>query len=388
MKGQFFIVATVIMVITLMALVRYFYGFSGINLQGIKEKSELNYIPFIKDSMNEVINSFNGDCDKLRTDLEYTKNFLESSMIKRGMSLDIIYVFNCPPPDISFVFQIKSSSILIETGLYQSDTFHGDATSQCDLACQVRPEGFTTGICTSECSGTSIGQDGCASGETCCCSGTAPPSEPPSEGTPVPPTAKNLEVIPENWSDPYKSNQIGDRPGEIIYPSDSYNGFSSIELREDNTDGWKAEVNGDWLRIYPGDRIIMRSMIKTTSGTAYTNSGARIALDYYSGTARINGPSSAGEAAAGTSWVDNNNFAAENEANFVKWGQTSWVLREWDFIVPDIVIADGLLGYPQGQEVVPVGMAPWMQVMGTDVEDNAGYFANFELFIYRSGAWL
>jgi hypothetical protein len=292
----------------------------------------------------------------------------------------------------------------------------------------IKPGGTKT-----TCSGEDIGQDGCGANQICCCSGTFVPQggditfltcdklclgmygskysgtciagectsgktpETPAcsgtcccfesySGTPVPTTATNQAVIPENWEG--KSNQIGDRPGEIIYPSDSYNGFPSIELREDNTDGWKAEVNGDWTRIYPGDRIVMRSWIKTTSGTAHTNSGARIALDYYSGTARINGPSSAGEAAAGTSWVDNNNFAAENEANFVKWGQTSWVLREWDFIVPDIVIADGLLGYPQGQQFVPVGMAPWMQVMGTDVEDNAGYFANFELFIYRSGAWL
>jgi hypothetical protein len=130
MKGQFFIVATVIMVITLMALVRYFYGFSGINLQGIKEKSELNYIPFINDSLNEVLDSFNGDCDKLRTDLEYTKKFLENSMIKRGMNLDIEYSFSCPPPTASFDFMIKSSDIYIETKDYSGGSDCSD--NSCD----------------------------------------------------------------------------------------------------------------------------------------------------------------------------------------------------------------------------------------------------------------
>jgi len=115
MKGQFFVVATVIIIITLMSLVRYFYSFSDINLSKIKELSELEYIPYIKQTINDTVFSFNGDCDKLREDLNYTKNFLEGEMIKRGMLLNINYVFNCPPTPTTFTFTIKTSEIYTET---------------------------------------------------------------------------------------------------------------------------------------------------------------------------------------------------------------------------------------------------------------------------------
>jgi hypothetical protein len=115
MKGQFFVVATVIMIITLMSLVRYFYDFSSIDLPEIRELGELNYIPFIKDSLNYTVLSFNGDCVKLEEDINNTKNMIENGMIKRGIFLNISYVFNCPPPDVLFNFTIKSAGLYTET---------------------------------------------------------------------------------------------------------------------------------------------------------------------------------------------------------------------------------------------------------------------------------
>jgi len=94
--------ATVIMILTLMALIRYFYDFSDINLPRLKEISELNYIPFIKETLNDTVNSFNGDCDKLQDDLTFTKDFLENKMIGRGIRLNITYNGYCPPIDFSF----------------------------------------------------------------------------------------------------------------------------------------------------------------------------------------------------------------------------------------------------------------------------------------------
>jgi hypothetical protein len=171
----------------------------------------------------------------------------------------------------------------------------------------------------------------------------------------------NWASIPSKWSG--DTNQIGDRPADIIYPSDSYTGYLSIKLQQ--TEDWRAEVNGPWIRIYPGDRVVMRCWIKTTNGKAYLNSGARIGWDYYTNDGRINGPS---------------------------WGQTDWVLSEWDIIVPAYVTGDGWLkregDTPLGVSVEPDAIIPWMQIMGEDVKINAGYFANFELYIYRNGAWL
>jgi len=113
MKGQFFVIATVIMIFTLMALIRYFYDFSDIDLPKLKEISELNYIPYIKDSLNNTVVSSSEDCDKLQADINTTKIFLENEMIKRGINLNITYTGVCPP--IDFNFTIKTSNLYTET---------------------------------------------------------------------------------------------------------------------------------------------------------------------------------------------------------------------------------------------------------------------------------
>jgi hypothetical protein len=113
MKGQFFVMSTVIMILTLMALIRYFYDFSDIDLPRLKEMSELNYIPFIKEILDDTVASFNGDCDKLQGDLTFTKNFLENRMIGRGINLSITYNGYCPP--IDFNFTIRTSNLYTET---------------------------------------------------------------------------------------------------------------------------------------------------------------------------------------------------------------------------------------------------------------------------------
>lgn len=118
MKGQFFVVATVIMIITLMALVRYFYGFSDIDLTHLKEMSELEYIPYIKQGLNETVSTYlvNPDCAKLEEDLNATKNLMQDKMIERGIFLNISYVFSCPfPPPITFNVTIKTPKLYTET---------------------------------------------------------------------------------------------------------------------------------------------------------------------------------------------------------------------------------------------------------------------------------
>lgn len=116
--------ATVIMILTLMALIRYFYDFSDINLPRLKEVSELNYIPFVKETLIDTINSYNGNCNKLQDDLTFTKDFLESRMIGRGMNLNIDYQLFCippNPPDADFNFTITTSNLYTETVFLFSD---------------------------------------------------------------------------------------------------------------------------------------------------------------------------------------------------------------------------------------------------------------------------
>jgi hypothetical protein len=91
MKGQFFVMATVIMIYTFMTLVQYVYDFSDINLVQLKKMSELYYIQYIKDTLNKtVISSFSSqDCNKLDIDINATESLLKNVMISRGINLTI-----------------------------------------------------------------------------------------------------------------------------------------------------------------------------------------------------------------------------------------------------------------------------------------------------------
>jgi hypothetical protein len=91
MKGQFFVMATVIMIYTLMTLVQYIYDFSDINLIQLKKVSEFYYIQYIKDALNKTVVSSNSsqDCSKLENDINATESSLKNAMISRGVNLTI-----------------------------------------------------------------------------------------------------------------------------------------------------------------------------------------------------------------------------------------------------------------------------------------------------------
>jgi hypothetical protein len=98
MKGQFFVMATVIMIYTLMTLVQYIYDFSDINLVQLKKMSELYYIQYIKDTLNKTVISSNSslDCNKLDIDINSTEVLLKNVMISRGINLTINHQIVCP----------------------------------------------------------------------------------------------------------------------------------------------------------------------------------------------------------------------------------------------------------------------------------------------------
>jgi hypothetical protein len=123
MKGQFFIIASVIIVFTLVGLIRYIYDFGSINLSEIEEMGELNYISYIKKTLNDTAYSsylVDEDCDKLIMDLDSTINFLENRLKEKGINLEISYQINCfptgiPPPTISFSYSITTKNLYTST---------------------------------------------------------------------------------------------------------------------------------------------------------------------------------------------------------------------------------------------------------------------------------
>ena len=209
-----------------------------------------------------------------------------------------------------------------------------------------------------------------------------PSPSPTPYPSPTPISAKNLCVIPGDWTG--GGNGIGDH-GNIIYPSDAHNGHFSIKVIDCTTvsgcTNVANEVNSDWIRVCEGDHIIMRCWVKTTGNTrAAAFAGARIGLDYYGSSVRICGANSEENAVTGIANDDG------CDANYVKWG-SGWTLREWDFYVPRQAQSDG--GFPpyvpnqppKGEWVDICAIIPWMQLWGDGRQSNAAWFAEFELYI-------
>ena len=117
MKGQFFVIATVIMVYTLVLVIQYVYDFSDIRLTQLEEMGELDYIQYIKEALNNTAKSSyegSGGCDRLDTDINATKKFLEDEMIKKGISLTINYqIQDCPTTN--FNFSLRTSNLVTKT---------------------------------------------------------------------------------------------------------------------------------------------------------------------------------------------------------------------------------------------------------------------------------
>ena len=118
MKAQFFIIATVIMIYTLMTLIQYIYDFSDINLIQLKKMNEIYYIQYIKDSLNKtVVSSYSSqDCNKLGIDINTVENSLKNLMIIRGVKLTINHVITCPSPfNVYFNFILKTPELYTRT---------------------------------------------------------------------------------------------------------------------------------------------------------------------------------------------------------------------------------------------------------------------------------
>lgn len=112
MKGQFFVMATVIMIYTLMTLVQYIYDFSDINLLQLKKMSEIYYIQSIKDALNKTVISSNlsQDCNKVEIDVNSTESLLKGSMISRGINLTISHNIVCPSY-VNFNFSLRTAEL-------------------------------------------------------------------------------------------------------------------------------------------------------------------------------------------------------------------------------------------------------------------------------------
>jgi hypothetical protein len=112
MKGQFFIIASVIIVLSLAGLITYVYDFGSIDMTEVGEMGSFEYIDYIREGLNKTVYSSysTNDCNRVRTDLDYTIDFLKNELSKKGITLIANYDMNvvCPPVDIDFNYSLKT----------------------------------------------------------------------------------------------------------------------------------------------------------------------------------------------------------------------------------------------------------------------------------------
>ncbi|MHA1988977.1 MAG: hypothetical protein ACW98D_20345 [Promethearchaeota archaeon] len=117
MKGQFFIISTVIIVSALMVIVQHLYDFGKVDLTNVEEMRELDYIGIVKDTLrNTIIDSTRvwGDCSKLNKDLNYSIYFMKNKLKEKGINLEISYNIHSAC-GADFNFNISTSDYFSET---------------------------------------------------------------------------------------------------------------------------------------------------------------------------------------------------------------------------------------------------------------------------------
>ncbi len=114
MKGQFFIISTVIMISVMILITQYLYDYGKINLTKIEEMQELSYIKDIEDSLTRTVKVAceTGDIVILQNNLEMTEQFLKDQMLGKGIILEISHTGNCATMDFDYI--IDSNEFHIE----------------------------------------------------------------------------------------------------------------------------------------------------------------------------------------------------------------------------------------------------------------------------------
>ena len=204
--------------------------------------------------------------------------------------------------------------------------------------------------------------------------------------TSTPPVGNNLELFPNDWGGysqgygmVYTTRLPVSQPQITSYDTSVYHTAGAGSARIDVSTGANSatenkgrELDGNMLSVSPGDRIIFSCWIRTltdSSTTFYPQTGGRIGIDFYAG-ARIQGKQSNGQ----TFYPNENNNAVINDWVCNSNGGT-WQLRVIDIIVPATLTADGV-PIPQGTQVAPTAIIPWMQAGPYDSTSSPVWFAD------------
>jgi len=118
MKGQFFIISTVIMISALILITNYLYDYGKTDLTNVEYMQELNYISDIQNSLRSTatISCDGGSDEMLEKNLILANDTLHKQMLDMGIEFKIVSnldSLNCPL-SIPITFVMKSAEFEIE----------------------------------------------------------------------------------------------------------------------------------------------------------------------------------------------------------------------------------------------------------------------------------
>jgi len=95
MKGQFFIISTIIMISALFLIVQYLFDFGEIDLTTLENTREYDYNVNVYQTLYETAK--NTDCERSDKDMLYAKEFLTDQLIEKSIKFEMEYVkIGCP----------------------------------------------------------------------------------------------------------------------------------------------------------------------------------------------------------------------------------------------------------------------------------------------------
>ncbi|MBR9682797.1 MAG: hypothetical protein GOV02_03915 [Candidatus Aenigmarchaeota archaeon] len=117
MKGQFFIIATVVIIAAMILLMQYLLDFGASDLTVVEQFRESEYVPQIKQGFIQGINNSleSGDCDKLAPDLIDMESNFKRELISKGISFNADFNTTSCPTDITVEFNLTTNRFLSKT---------------------------------------------------------------------------------------------------------------------------------------------------------------------------------------------------------------------------------------------------------------------------------
>lgn len=114
MRGQFFIISSVIIVSALVLITQYLYDFGKMDLSRLAELREPDYIRYVQTALN---NSANTPCDMAGAELNASESLLKTSLAERGIQLTTSHSvgFGGNPSGVRIAFNLTSASFSSQT---------------------------------------------------------------------------------------------------------------------------------------------------------------------------------------------------------------------------------------------------------------------------------